>query len=145
MTSFKKLHETAWVETSYSPALSSRAAHAILLLRHACFVLMRMTSSASPRDIHALPFVVIFFLCLRPLQDHLHGLVVVSLDLEVRYPAVALGCGNLAMSQEVLDGSKISIGIEKLRGHGMAKPMTRGAQPALSRIGFDPLLDASDR
>jgi hypothetical protein len=31
------------------------------------------------------------------LQDRLNGLVVVSLDLEVHYPAVALGCGNLAV------------------------------------------------
>ena len=73
------------------------------------------------------------------------ALVVVSLDLEVRYPAVPLGCGNLAMPQEVLDGSKVSIGVEKLRGHGVAKPMTRDVQPALSRIAFDPLLDASNR
>ena len=51
--------------------------------------------------IHALPLVLILSSCLRPLQDHLHGLVVVSLDLEVRYPAVALGCGNLAMAQWV--------------------------------------------
>ena len=101
--------------------------------------------SASPWGIHDLPFVVLLFLGLRPLQDHLDSLVVVSLDLEVRYPAVALGCGNLAMPQEVLDGSKGSIGVEKLRGHGVAKPMTRDVQPALSRIVFDPLLDASDR
>jgi hypothetical protein len=67
------------------------------------------------------------------------------LDLEVRYPAVPLGCGNLAMPQEVLDGSKARIGVKKLRGHGVAKPMTRNVQLALSRIGFDPLLDASDR
>ena len=92
-----------------------------------------------------MPFVVILFLRLRPLQYHLHGLIVVSLDLEVRYPAVALRCGNLAMPQEILDGSKVSIGIEKLRGHGVAKPMTRDVQPALSRIIFDPLLDASHR
>ena len=93
--------------------------------------------------IHFLPFVVILLLCLRPLQDHLHGLVVVSLDLEVRYPAVALRGGNLAMPQEVLNGRQISIGVEKLRGHGVAKPMTRDVESALSRIVFDPLLDAS--
>jgi len=96
-------------------------------------------------EIHALPFVLILFSCLRPLQDYLHGLVVVSLDLEVRYTAVALGGGNLAMPQEILDSSKASIGVEKLCGHGVAKPMTRDAQVALSRIVFDPLLDASDR
>ena len=78
----------------------------------------------SPWGIRVFPFVLILSSCLRPLQDYLHGLVVVSLDLEVRYPAVALGCGNLAMAQEVLDGRKASIGVEKLRGHGVAKPMT---------------------
>jgi len=145
MTSFKELHEPAWVWTSYSPAFSFRTAMPFSLSADACFILMRTTSSASPWGIHALPFVVILFSCLRPLQDHLDGLVVVSLDLEVRYPAVPLGCGNLAMPKEILDGSKISIGVEKLRGHGVAKPMTRDVQPALSRIVFDPLLDASDR
>ena len=96
-------------------------------------------------EIHALlPFVIIRFLCLRPLQDHLHGLVVVPLNLEVRYSAVALSCGYLAMPQKVLNGCKISIGIEKLRGHGVAKPMTRNVEVALSCIVFDPLLDTSD-
>src|SRR3990172_4935407 len=95
--------------------------------------------------LHALPFVVILLLCLRPLQNHLHGLVVVSLDLEVRYPAVALRGGDLTMPQKVLNGSKVSISIEKLRGHGVAKPMTRDVEPTFSRIVFDPLLDASYR
>ncbi len=95
--------------------------------------------------LHALPIVVILFLCLRSLQDHLHGLVVVSLDLDVRHLAVALGCGNLAMPQEILDGRQIGISVEQLRSHGVAKPMTRDVQAALSRIVFDPLLNASDR
>jgi len=82
--------------------------------------------------------------CLRLLQNHPHRLVVVSLDLEVRYPAIALGRGDLAMSEEILDRSQIRIGVQKLRGHGVTKLMTRDPQPALSRIVFDPLLDASD-
>ena len=90
-----------------------------------------------------LPFVVIPSSCLRPLQNHLHRLVIVSLDLEVGDPAVPLRCGNLPMPQEVLNGSKISIGIEKLSGHGVAKPMAGDVQFAFSRIGFYPLLDAS--
>ena len=89
------------------------------------------------------PVVIIFPLCLRPLQNHLHRLVVVSLNLEVRYPAVALRGGNLIMPQKVLNGSKISIGVEKLRGHGVAQPMTGDVQLAFSRIVFHPLLDAS--
>ena len=95
--------------------------------------------------LHALLLVVILLPYLRPLQNYLHGLIVVSLDLEVCYSAVALRCGNLAMPQKVLNGSKVSIGIEKLRGHGVAKPMTRDAQAVVSRIVFDPLLDSSDR
>ena len=54
-------------------------------------------------EIYDLPFVIILFLCLRPSQNHLHGLVVVSLDLEVCYPAVALGGGNLAMARSEFD------------------------------------------
>ena len=102
-----------------------------------------MRFSVSMRFYALLPFII-FFLCLRPLQNNLHGLVIVSLNLEVRYPAVALGGGNLAMPQEVLNGRKVRIGIEKLRGHGVAKPMTRDIQFALSRIAFDPLLDPPD-
>jgi hypothetical protein len=94
-------------------------------------------------EVHALLIFVIFFLCLRPLQNDLHGFVIVSLDLEVGYATVALRCGNLAMPQEILDGSEVSIGVEELRGHGVAKSMTRDIEAALSRIGFDPLLDAS--
>ena len=90
-----------------------------------------------------LPFVVILSSCLRPLQNHFHGLVVVSLDLEVRYPAVPLGCGNLAMPQKVLNGSKIRIGVEELSGHGVAKTMAGDVQPGFSGIIFHPLLDAS--
>ena len=89
------------------------------------------------------PIQSFLLLCLRPLQNYLHSLVVVSLDLEVRYPAVALGCRNLAMPQEILDGRKVRIGIEKLRGHGVAKPMTRDVQLALSRIVFDPFSDGA--
>jgi hypothetical protein len=44
--------------------------------------------------------------------EHLHGLVVVSLDLEVCYSTVALRCGNLAMPhQKVLNGRNVRIGI----------------------------------
>jgi len=47
------------------------------------------------------------------------------LDLEVRYPAVALGGGNLAMPQQVLDGGKISIGVEgSQEGQGSQKGQT---------------------
>jgi hypothetical protein len=70
-------------------------------------------------------------------------LVVLSLDFEVCYSAVTPGCGNLAIPQEILDSSKVSIGIEKLCGHGVAKSMTRDVEPALSRIVFDPFLDTS--
>jgi len=81
--------------------------------------------------IYGLPFVLLLLSCLRPLQDHRHGLVVVSLDLEVRNPAVPLGGGYLAMPHKVLNGRKVRIGIEKLRGHSVPKPMTRDIQPNL--------------
>jgi len=47
------------------------------------------------------------------------------LDLEVRYQAVALGCRNLAMPEEVLDRSKASIGVNKLRGHVVGEKSTK--------------------
>ena len=93
--------------------------------------------------IQALSFVLILSSCLCPLQDHLHGLVVVSLDFEVRDPAVTLCRSNLTMAQEVLNGGQIRIGVEKLSGHGVAKAMAGDVQPAFSRIVFHPLLDAS--
>jgi hypothetical protein len=49
------------------------------------------------------------------------------------------------MPQEILDRCKIRVSIEKLRGHGVAKPMTGNPQPALSGIRFHPLLDPSHR
>ena len=94
-------------------------------------------------EIRPFPFAIILFLGLHSLQNQLHCLVVVSLDFEVRYPAVALSGGDLTMPQEILDRRKISVGIEKLRGHSVAKPMTGDRQPALSCIVFDPLLNPS--
>ena len=87
--------------------------------------------------------VVVFFRCLRPLHNHLHGFVVVALNLQIRNPAVALSCGNLTMPEKVLNGSQMRIGVEKLSGHGMAKPMTGDIQLTFARIGFHPLLDAA--
>ncbi len=84
-------------------------------------------------------------LCLRPLQNHFHGFVVVSLDLEIRDPAVPLGGGDLAMPEKVLNGRKVRIGIEKLRGHGVAQPMAGDVQFAFARIVFHSLLDAAHR
>lgn len=69
------------------------------------------------------------------MQDQLHRLVVVSLDVvdvEVCNAAVTLCGRHLAMAQEVLNGRQIGIGVEKLRGHGMPKPMTRDAEMILS-------------
>lgn len=94
-----------------------------MLFRKPASLLAALTPQMA-REIHVFPFVFVLILCLRPLQNYLHGLVVVSLDLEVRYPAVALRCGNLAMPQEILNGRKVSIGVEELRGHSVAKPMT---------------------
>ncbi len=94
-------------------------------------------------DLDPIPVVIISLLCLRPLQDHLHRFIVVSLDLEVRDPAVPLGCGNLAMPQKVLNGSQIRISVEKLGGHGVAQPMAGDVQLAFPRIVFHSLLDAA--
>ena len=73
-----------------------------------------------------------------------HGLVVVPLDLEVRHPAVPLGRRDVLVAQKVLDSGKVGIGVQKLRGEGVPQPMARHLKSALSRIVFDPLLDAPD-
>ena len=59
-------------------------------------------------------FKLIVFTWLDPLQNDLDSLVIVPLHLQVWYPAVPLCRGNLAMSQKVLDGDEVGIGIEKL-------------------------------
>jgi hypothetical protein len=38
------------------------------------------------------------------------------------------------MPQEVLDRSKVSIGVEKLRGHGVAKTMHRVCSPSAQAL-----------
>ncbi len=91
------------------------------------------------------PVVIIFLLYLRPLQNHLYRLVVVSLDLEVGDPAVPLCGRDLTMPQEVLNGSKVCIGVEELRGHRVAKAMAGNVEFAFSRIVLHPLLNASYR
>ena len=63
---------------------------------------------------HHSPFLgspTVFFMTLHPLLDDLHGLVVVPFNLEVCHPAVALGRGNVVMTQKVLDRSKVGIGV----------------------------------
>ena len=50
-------------------------------------------------------------LALRPLQNDLHGLVVLPLDLEVGHAAVPLGRGNMLVSQKVLDSGKVGLRI----------------------------------
>jgi len=57
------------------------------------------------------------------------------LDLEVRYQAVALGCRNLAMPEEVLDRSKASIGVNKLRGHVVGEKSTKRVENILYLLG----------
>ena len=58
-------------------------------------------------------------LALRPLQNDLHGLVVLPLDLEVGHAAVPLGRGDLAVAEKVLDGGEAGVGIQELGCEGM--------------------------
>jgi len=80
-----------------------------------------------------------------PSEDHLHGLIIVSLDFTIRHPAVALGRCDPAMAEKVLYGDQFSIGIEHLGGHGMAQMMTGGLESGLSPVIFHPFLNASNR
>ena len=94
-------------------------------------------------ELPSLPFVVIFSSCLHLCKTTLHGFVDdLELDLEVGYSAVALGCGHLAMPQEVLD----DVAASALRScvAMVPKPMTRRSSP-LRAFVFDSLLDPSDR
>ena len=49
------------------------------------------------------------------------------------------------MPKKVLKGSQISIGVEKLSGHGVVKTMAGDIESGFSCIGFHPLLEASHR
>ena len=53
------------------------------------------------------------------LHDQFHGLVIVSLDLEVGHPAVALGRRDVLVAQKVLDRREIGVSVQKLRGEGV--------------------------
>ena len=79
-----------------------------------------------------------------PLHDHLHGVEVISLNIEVRYPAVALRGFHIAVSEQILDGGKIRIGVEKLCGHRMAEMMAGNSQLRFPGIVFHALLYAAD-
>jgi len=56
----------------------------------------------------------------RSLHNHLHGLVIIPLDLTIRDTAVALRGGNPSVAQEILDRYQLCIGIEHLSCHRMA-------------------------
>ena len=55
----------------------------------------------------------------------LYGFIVIPFDFEVGYLAVSLGGGNPVMSQEILDGGQVRIGIEELGCHGVPELMAR--------------------
>ena len=60
----------------------------------------------------------------RLLQNHLHRLVIISLDFEVGNARIPL-CGfDSGVSQQILDGDKVRISIDQLGSHGVAKMMT---------------------
>jgi hypothetical protein len=78
-------------------------------------------------------------------HDHLHGIEVVPLDLEIGNPAVALRGLYVAVPEKILDRAQIGIGVEKLRGHRVPQMMTRDAELGFAGVGFHALLDAADR
>ena len=78
-------------------------------------------------------------------HDHLHGVEVIPLDLEIRDPAVALRGLDVAVPEQILDRAQIGIGVEKLRGHRVPQMMTRDAEPGFAGIKLHALLDAADR
>ena len=72
-----------------------------------------------------------------------HGVVVITSNLRVGDPAIPL-CGfNARVIQQVLDGDQISIGVEHLRGHRMAKLMATDSQTCSAGIELHAMLDAT--
>ena len=58
------------------------------------------------------------------MQDNVDGLIVISLHFKIRNSAVALGCCNTAVAQQILNGGKIGIGIQQLSGHRVSQMVT---------------------
>ena len=81
----------------------------------------------------------------RLLHDHLHSIEVISLHFEIRYPAIPLGRFYIAVSKKILDGAKISVRIEELRGHLVPEMMAGNMELCFAGILFHTLLNAADR
>jgi hypothetical protein len=56
-----------------------------------------------------------------------------------------VGRFDAGMPQEILDSHQGSIGIEKLRGHGMPQLAARHFEPRLAGVKLQALLDATHR
>ena len=78
------------------------------------------------------------------LHDHLHGVEVIPLYLEIGDPAVALRGLDVAVPEQILDRAQIGIGVEKLRGHRVPQMMTGDAELFFAGIELHALLDAAD-
>jgi len=84
-----------------------------------------------------LPFVLILFWCLRPLQNYLHSLVVVSLDLEVRYledvfyTCLQRNC-PIVLIEEDLRGPGLSV----LDIHQIVSEGSKRTWPTVRRIAY---------
>src|SRR4030042_2900687 len=78
-----------------------------------------------------------------PLQDHGHGLMIVTLHLEIGHPAVPLGGFDPGMSQKILDGHQGRVGIKELRGHGVPELMARHFESRLAGVMLQAFLDPS--
>ena len=59
------------------------------------------------------------------LENHLHRLVIIPLNFDVRDFRISLRCFDAGVSQQILNRDQIRIGIQKLRRHRMAELMTR--------------------
>ena len=79
------------------------------------------------------------------LHDHLHGVEVIPLDLEIGDPAITLRGLDVAVPEQILDRAQIGIGVEKLRGHRVPQMMTGDAKLGFAGIELHALLDAADR
>lgn len=79
------------------------------------------------------------------LHDHLHGIEVIPLNLEIGDSTIALRGLDVAVPEQILDRAQIGVGIEQLRGHRVPQMMTGDAELCFAGIELHALLDAANR
>lgn len=72
----------------------------------------------------------------------LFGFKVISLHFEIAYPEITLGFDS-SVTEEILDGYQICIGVEHLRGHSVAQLVAADIQADLFCVMLHAILNAA--